>query len=60
MCYRMIGEIGSAHLELLPVIVPALMPVFDDKAPAVSRQAIASATRIFRSTLEKVALQVYP
>lgn len=54
---EMIGEVVSCHLELFPEIVPALMTVFDDDAPAVSRQAITSATRMFRSTLEKVALQ---
>ncbi|KAL8167658.1 hypothetical protein V2J09_009157 [Rumex salicifolius] len=54
---EMIGEVGSSHLEFFPEIVPALMDVFDDDAPAVSRQAITSATRMFRSTLEKVALE---
>lgn len=55
---RVIGEIGLKHMEFLPEIVRALITVVDDGTPAVARQAITSGIDLFRSTLERVAIQV--
>ncbi|KAL2541488.1 HEAT repeat-containing protein [Abeliophyllum distichum] len=54
---QMIGKIGLKHLEFLPEIVPVLVTVLKDEAPAVARQAIACGIDIFRCTLVKVAVQ---
>jgi len=54
----MIGEIGLKNTEFLPDIVPVLIDVLDDDTPAVVRQAILCGIRLFRSTLEKIAIQV--
>lgn len=45
-------------MEFLPEIVPELIAVLSDGTPAVARQAIASGIELFRSTLEKVTIQV--
>ena len=55
---RMIGEIGLKHFEFLPEIVPVLITVLSDATPAVARQAITCGIELFRSILEKVAIQV--
>lgn len=57
---RIVAEIGVNHIEFVPEIVPVLMSVLDDDTPAVARQAIASGIDLFRSTLQKVAIQVGP
>lgn len=54
----MIGEIGLMHIEFLPEIVPVLIAFLKDDTPPVARQAITSGIDLFRSTLEKVAIQV--
>ncbi|KAG7965085.1 hypothetical protein I3843_09G205600 [Carya illinoinensis] len=54
---EVIGEIGLKHMEFLPEIVRALITVVDDGTPAVARQAITSGIDLFRSTLERVAIQ---
>lgn len=52
-----VGQIGLKHSEFLPEIVPSLMNILKDDAPAVARQAITCAINIFRCTLVKVAIQ---
>lgn len=54
----MVGEIGLKNTEFLPDIVPVLIKVLDDDTPAVVRQAILCGVDLFRSTLEKIAIQV--
>ncbi|KAJ9185363.1 hypothetical protein P3X46_005005 [Hevea brasiliensis] len=54
---QIIGEIGLNHLEFVPEIVPVLMSVLEDSAPAVARQAITCGINLFRSTLQKLAIQ---
>ncbi|KAI4353360.1 hypothetical protein L6164_002318 [Bauhinia variegata] len=54
---QMIGEIGSKNTEFLTDIVPVLVTVLDDDTPAVVRQAITCGIDLFRSTLEKIAIQ---
>ncbi|XP_073134260.1 uncharacterized protein [Henckelia pumila] len=54
---EIVGQIGLKHLEYLPEIVPALINILNDDAPAVARQAIKSANDIFRCTLIKVVIQ---
>ncbi|KAL4606232.1 hypothetical protein ACB092_09G086800 [Castanea dentata] len=54
---EMIGEIGLKHFEFLPEIVPVLITVLSDATPAVARQAITCGIELFRSILEKVAIQ---
>lgn len=55
---RIIGEVGLKHSQLLPEIIPVLISVLDDSAPAVARQAIICGLDLFRSTLVKLAIQV--
>lgn len=45
-------------MEFLPEIVPVFMTLLKDSTPAVARQAITCAIELFRSTLEKIAVQV--
>ncbi|PON51152.1 Coatomer beta subunit [Parasponia andersonii] len=54
---EIIGEIGLKHVDFVPEIVPELMTVLNDSAPAVARQAITCGIDLFRRTLEKVAIQ---
>ncbi|XP_027335411.1 symplekin isoform X2 [Abrus precatorius] len=54
---EMLGEIGLKNTEFLPDIVPVLINILDDDTPAVVRQAILCGTDLFRSTLEKIAIQ---
>ncbi|KAJ4911512.1 HEAT repeat-containing protein [Raphanus sativus] len=55
---EILGEIGLNYVELLPEIVPLLIKSLqDDDTPAVVRQVIASGSALFRSTLQKFALQ---
>lgn len=54
---EVIGEVGLKHVQLVPEIVPVLISVLDDATPAVARQAITSGLDLFRSILEKVAIQ---
>ncbi|KAK9168130.1 hypothetical protein Syun_000270 [Stephania yunnanensis] len=54
---RMFGEIGLIFTEFVPEIVPVLIAYLKDDTPAVARQAITSGTYLFRSILEKVAIQ---
>ncbi|KAJ1396171.1 Symplekin/Pta1, N-terminal [Sesbania bispinosa] len=54
---EMVGEIGLKNTEFLPDIVPVLIDVLDDDTPAVVRQAILCGIDLFRSTLEKIAIQ---
>ncbi|WCJ28032.1 HEAT repeat-containing protein [Euphorbia peplus] len=54
---EIIGEIGLRHLEFVPEIVPVLMGVLEDRAPAVARQAITCGINLFRSTLGKLAVK---
>lgn len=55
----MVGDIGLKHIEFIPEIVPVLITVLKDGTPAVARQAIACGVELFRSTLLKVAIQVF-
>eukprot|EP01018_Ginkgo_biloba_P004266 Gb_23976 [translate_table: standard] len=54
---QMIEEIGLKYLEHLPEMVPVLMSFLRDDTPAVARQAVTTGTKLFRNTLEHVALQ---
>lgn len=54
----MIEGIGVLHANLVPSMVPALLALLHDAAPAVARRAITSGSNIFRVILEQVALQV--
>ncbi|XP_044496131.1 uncharacterized protein LOC123218660 isoform X2 [Mangifera indica] len=54
---EIIGEVGLKHSQLLPEIIPVLISVLDDSAPAVARQAITCGLDLFRSTLVKLAIQ---
>lgn len=54
----MVGEIGLKHIDFIPEIVPVMITVLGDATPAVARQAITSGIDLFRSALEKVAIQV--
>ncbi|KAF8103777.1 hypothetical protein N665_0185s0049 [Sinapis alba] len=54
---EILGEIGLNYVELLPEIVPLFIKSLQDDTPAVVRQVIASASALFRSTLQKFALQ---
>ncbi|PIA32259.1 hypothetical protein AQUCO_04500095v1 [Aquilegia coerulea] len=54
---QMIGEIGVEHTDFIPEMMQVLIDFFEDDTPAVTRQAITSGTNLFRSTLEKVAVQ---
>lgn len=54
----MVGEIGLKNTEFLPDIVPVLIDVLDDDTPAVIRQVILCGIDLFRSTLEKITIQV--
>ncbi|XP_065852529.1 uncharacterized protein [Euphorbia lathyris] len=54
---EIIGEIGFRHLETVPEIVPVLMSVLEDRAPAVARQAITCGISLFRYTLGKLAIK---
>ncbi|KAL5740398.1 hypothetical protein ACOSQ2_029578 [Xanthoceras sorbifolium] len=54
---EIIWEIGLKHLQFLPDIVPVLISVVNDATPAVARQAITCGLELFRSTLEKIAIQ---
>lgn len=55
---RMVGEIGLKNTEFLSDIVPVLIDVLDDDTPVVVRQAILCGIDLFRSTLQKLAIQV--
>ncbi|KMZ75469.1 putative Symplekin [Zostera marina] len=52
-----IGEMGSKHIELLPMMVPTLILFLKDESPAVARQAIITGTFLFRTVLEKIAIE---
>ncbi|KAL1206764.1 hypothetical protein V5N11_002212 [Cardamine amara subsp. amara] len=54
---EILGEIGLKYVELLPEIVPLLIKSLKDETPAVARQVIACGADLFRSTLERVAVQ---
>ncbi|MED6121280.1 hypothetical protein PIB30_028657 [Stylosanthes scabra] len=54
---EMVGEIGLKNTEFLPDIVPVLIEVLDDDTPAVVRQVLLLGIDLFRSTLEKIAVQ---
>ncbi|XP_023635948.1 symplekin isoform X2 [Capsella rubella] len=54
---EILGEIGLKYVELLPEIVPILIKSLEDETPAVARQVISCGADLFRSTLEKVAVQ---
>ncbi|XP_010490570.1 PREDICTED: uncharacterized protein LOC104768323 isoform X2 [Camelina sativa] len=54
---EILGEIGLKYVELLPEIVPLLIKSLEDETPAVARQVIACGADLFRSTLERVAVQ---
>ncbi|XP_024011514.1 uncharacterized protein LOC18017266 isoform X2 [Eutrema salsugineum] len=54
---EVLGEIGLKYVELLPEIVPLLIKSHKDETPAVARQVIVCGTDLFRSTLERVAVQ---
>lgn len=45
------------NTEFLPDIVPVLIEVLEDDTPAVVRQALLCGNDLFRSTLEKIAVQ---
>lgn len=49
---------GSKHIELLPMMVPTLILFLKDESPAVARQAIITGTFLFRTVLEKIAIEV--
>lgn len=55
---RMIEGIGMQHVDFVPIMVPVLLALLQDAAPAVARRAITSGSNIFRTILEQVALQV--
>ncbi|XP_061369219.1 uncharacterized protein LOC133312088 isoform X2 [Gastrolobium bilobum] len=54
---EMLGEIGLKNTEFLAEIVPELIAVLDDEMPPVVRQTILCGIDLFRSTLEKIAIQ---
>ncbi|CAH8269709.1 unnamed protein product [Arabidopsis lyrata] len=54
---EILGEVGLKYVELLPEIVPLLIKSLEDETPAVARQVIACGVDLFRSTLERVAVQ---
>lgn len=54
---EMVGEIGLKNTEFLSDIVPVLIDVLDDDTPVVVRQAILCGIDLFRSTLQKLAIQ---
>jgi symplekin len=54
---EILGEIGLKYVELIPEIVPLLIKSLEDETPAVARQVIACGADLFRSTLERVAVQ---
>lgn len=54
----MIEGIGTQHVDFVPIMVPVLLTLLRDSAPAVARRAITSGSNIFRVILEQVALQV--
>ncbi|CAH2074601.1 unnamed protein product [Thlaspi arvense] len=54
---EILGEIGLKYVEFLPEIVPLLIKSLKDETPAVARQVIACGADLFRSTLERVAVQ---
>ncbi|KAJ0234958.1 Uncharacterized protein HA466_0270600 [Hirschfeldia incana] len=55
---EILGEIGLNYVELLPEIVTLFIKSLQDEdTPAVVRQVIASGSALFRSTLQKFALQ---
>lgn len=54
----MIGEVATKHIEVLPVMVPALISFLKDETPAVVRQAIKTGTFLFQYVLVKLAIKV--
>ncbi|KAG0626679.1 hypothetical protein M758_2G143300 [Ceratodon purpureus] len=54
---EMIEGIGTQHVDFVPIMVPVLLALLRDSAPAVARRAVTSGSNIFRIVLEQVALQ---
>ncbi|XP_058110235.1 uncharacterized protein LOC131253301 isoform X3 [Magnolia sinica] len=54
---QLIGEIGLKHMGVLPEMLPVLISFLKDDTPAVARQAITTGTNLFRSLLQKIAIQ---
>ncbi|KAH7677881.1 symplekin protein [Dioscorea alata] len=54
---EMIGEVATKHIEVLPVMVPALISFLKDDTPAVVRQAIKTGTFLFQYVLVKLAIK---
>jgi len=59
-CRRIVGEVGSKHMEYLPDIIPCLLHLLNDEAPAVVRQAIKTGTALFAKLLQHLVIQVIP
>ncbi|CAN6200376.1 unnamed protein product [Urochloa humidicola] len=54
---EIIGEVGSKHMACLPDIIPCLLHLLDDEAPAVVRQAIKTGTALFAHILQHLVMQ---
>ncbi|CAN6169343.1 unnamed protein product [Urochloa humidicola] len=54
---EIIGEVGSKHMACLPDIIPCLLHLLNDEAPAVVRQAIKTGTALFTNILQRLVIQ---
>nr|CAB3459066.1 unnamed protein product [Digitaria exilis] len=54
---EIIGELGSKHMGYLPNVIPCLLHLLDDEAPAVVRQAIKTGTALFAKLLQHLVIQ---
>jgi symplekin len=54
---EIIGEVGSKHMAYLPDIIPCLLHLLNDEAPAVVRQAIKTGTALFAKLLQHLVIQ---
>ncbi|CAN6176762.1 unnamed protein product, partial [Urochloa humidicola] len=54
---EIIGEVGSKHMACLPDIIPCLLHLLNDEAPAVVRQAIKTGTALFANILQRLVIQ---
>jgi len=59
-CRRIIGVVGSKHMEYLPDIIPCLLHLLNDEAPPVVRQAIKTGTTLFAKLIQRLVIQVIP
>jgi len=56
-CRRIIGVVGSKHMEYLPDIIPCLLHLLNDEAPPVVRQAIKTGTTLFAKLIQRLVIQ---